>query len=271
MVRGWQDALLGQRTLGTPANLVRQDVDAPDGTLPEAVSHHKADAVRRARLSGNGQWLVYECGPDLYLLSTQGGEARKLLIEVTADDKTNPEKLTTFTSNASEFAVAPNERSIALVVHGEIFVMPRNGGKAKRLTDNPAFDHGISWAPDSKKILFLSDRGGHEDIYLLESDDADNTDLVKAARFKVQQLTDTPEAELGVMFAPNGKPISFLRAGKLLTMKPDGTDTRSCSSTTAWSSITNGPRTASGSVYARKDGSFASELFIVPATGPTSN
>ena len=46
--------------------------------------------------------------------------------------------------------------------------MPRGGGKAKRLTDHPAFDHGIAWAPDGKKILFLSDRDGHEDIYLLD-------------------------------------------------------------------------------------------------------
>ncbi len=255
-------------TLGTPANIVRQDVDAPEGTAPQAVTHHKADAVRRARLSGNGQWLIYECGPDLYLQSTQEGAARKLLIEVNADDKTNPDKLTTFSSNASEFAVSPNERSIAFVVHGEVFVMPRNGGKAKRLTDNPAFDHGVSWAPDSKKILFLSDRGGHEDIYLLESDDTDNSDLLKAARFKVKQLTDTPEAEMGVTFAPSGKLISFLRAGKLMTMNPDGSDTKLLIDDGVIFDYEWSPDGA-WLVYARQDRFFASELFIVPATGPS--
>ena len=35
-------------------------------------------------------------------------------------------------------------------------------------------------------------------------------------------LAYTPEAEVGVSFAPNGKRVAFLRAGKLVTMDPDG-------------------------------------------------
>ncbi len=161
-------------------------------------------------MSGNGRWLVYECGADLYLHDVKSGSERKLLIEVNADDKTNPEKVTTFTSGASEYALSPDEKHIAFVVHGEIFVMARGGGQAKRLTNDPAFDHGVSWAPDSRKILFLSDRNKHEDIYSLESDDPETTDLLKAARFRIKQLTNNPEAEVGAAFMPNGKRISFL-------------------------------------------------------------
>ncbi len=192
--------------LGTPANIVRQVIDAP-GATPIPVTFHKDESVRRARLSGNGEWLVYECGPELYLVSTKGGAARKLLIEVNADDKTNPEKITAFTSGASEYSLSQDEKNVAFVVHGEIFAMPRAGGKAKRLTDHPAFDHGVAWAPDAKKILFLSDRNGHEDIYLLESDDPEHSDLLRASHCRVKQLTNTPEAELGVAFTPDGKRI----------------------------------------------------------------
>jgi tricorn protease len=254
--------------LGTPANIVCREIDAPDATAPRPVTSHKDEAVRRARLSGNGEWLVYECGPDLYIRSTKDGSGRKLLIEVNADDKTNPETITTFTSGATEYALSPDEKYVAFVVHGEIFAMPRGGGKAKRLTDHPAFDHGVAWAPDSKKILFLSDRNGHEDIFLLESDDPDHADLLKAGRFRVKQLTSTPEAEIGVTFTPDGKRISFLRAGKLMTMKPDGTDEKVLIKDGVlfdyeWSPDGN------WLVYARQDAFFASELFIVPATGPT--
>ena len=102
--------------------------------------------------------------------------------------------------------------------------MPRTGGKAKQLTNTPAYDHGLTWAPDGKKILFLSDRGGFEDIYALESDDPDHSDLSAAHKFKVTQLTKTPEPEYGMEFSPDFKRVSILRAGKLMTMKPDGTD-----------------------------------------------
>ena len=89
--------------------------------------------------------------------------------------------------------------------------MPRGGGKAKRLTDNPANDHGVAWSPDGKKLLFLSDRDGQEDVYLLESDDPASAALMKAHKFKVKRLTDTPEAEGGLDFSPDGKRVSFLR------------------------------------------------------------
>jgi tricorn protease len=258
--------------LGTPANIVRQEVDAlPGPAQPRAVTHHKDDAVRRARLSGNGEWLVYECGADLYVQSTKGGQPRKLLIEVHADDKTNPEKITTFTSGASEYSLSRDERTVAFVVHGSIFVMPRQAAvaKAKRLMDEPFFDHGVAWSPDSKKILFLSDRGGHEDIYLLESDDPETSDLAKANHFKVKRLTNTPEAEIGVTFTPDGKRVSFLRAGKLMTMNLDGADEKVLIKDGVIFDYEWSPDGA-WLVYARQDGSFASELFIVPATGPTA-
>ena len=254
--------------LGTPANIVRQEIDAAGPLVPQPVTFHKDESVRRMRMGGNGDWLVYECGPDLYVLNTREGAPRKLLIEVNADDKTNQEKIQTFTSSASEYSLSQDEKYISFVVHGEIFVMPRAGGKAKRLTDSPAFDHGVSWAPDSKKLVFLSDRGGHEDVYLLESDDPDNSDLLKASRFRVKALTNTPEAEVGVTFTPDGKRLSFLRAGKLMTMNPDGTGEKVLIKDGIIFDYEWSPD-GDWLVYARQDAFFASEMFIIPAAGPT--
>ena len=63
------------------------------GKRAGAVTQHKDDAVRRARISGNGEWIVYECGPDLWVhRHVKEGKSRKLKIEVNADDKSNPER-----------------------------------------------------------------------------------------------------------------------------------------------------------------------------------
>jgi tricorn protease len=260
---------------GTPANIVRQEVVLGKGgglavkEAPQQITFHKEDGVRRARLSANGETLVYECGPDLWVVSARGGTPRKLHIEAYADDRSNPETTRTFTSGASEFAVAPDEKHVAFVVHGQVFLMPRSGGKATRLTDGPSYNHDLAWAPDSSKIIFLSDRGGSEDVYLLEQDDPEHPQLGKARKFKVKQLTNTPDAEMGLNYSPDGKRISFLRAGKLWTMNPDGTGCRI---------IVNEPMVidyewspdSKWLCYARLDGSFASELYIVPATGATA-
>src|SRR5579885_1533598 len=53
--------------LGAPANIVRQDAEGR--TQPQPITFHKEDAVRRARISGNGEWIVYECGTDIWIAS----------------------------------------------------------------------------------------------------------------------------------------------------------------------------------------------------------
>lgn len=251
--------------LGGLANLVRQE----PGGKPLALTNHKDDFVRRARISANGEAIVYECGADLWHYSLKDNQTRKLHIEVNADDRSNPEIVKTFTTGATEFSWSPDEKQIAFVVHGEIFLMSRAGGKAKRLTDHPAFDHGVAWSPDAKKILFLSDRNGHEDIYLLEPDDPDHPELGTAHRHKVKQITDTPEAEIGVSFSPDGSRVAFLRAGKLMTMNPDGTNEKVLVSDRQ---VVDYEWSPDGKYvcYAGQDGSFASELYIIPATGPTA-
>jgi tricorn protease len=284
-------------SFGTPANIVRLPVppvahapgspppvahapgspktpvaDAPGspGPKPQQITFHKDDGVRRARISANGAWIVYECGPDLWVVSTKdGSQPRKLAIEVNADDKANPEEVKTFTGQATEFALSADEKFVAFAVHGKLFRMPVGpNSKVTQLTDGPCNDHGIAWAPDGSKIIFLSDRNGHENLYLLESDDPDHPKFTEAHKFKVKPLTSGPQAEEHAAFSPDGKRVAFLRAGKLWTMNPDGTDPKVVVNDGQVLDYDWSPD-ARWFVYARLDGSFASELYIVPATGAT--
>jgi tricorn protease len=260
---------------GSQANIVRVGLlSGKPGPLavtgpPVPITAHKDDSVRRARLSHNGDWIVYECGADLWIVSTRGGQPRKLAIEVYADDRTNPDRIVTYTSGLSEFAVNNDDTAIAIVVHGEIFLLPRGGGKARQLTDNPAYDHSPIWSPDGRKLIFLSDRSGHEDIYLLESAEPDQPLIVKANAFKTTQLTKTPDAEQGINFSPDGKRISYVCNGQLLTMNVDGSDVKTIVAETRVIDYEWSPD-SKWIAFSRLDGSWASEVYIVPADGPTA-
>jgi tricorn protease len=247
-------------------NIVCQD--AAGKSKPRQVTFHTQDSVRRARISRDGEWIVYECGPDLWVISTKDGNPRRLAIEVHADDKTNTERTVTLTSGASEFAVSPDEKHVAFVVHGQIFLVPTEGGKATRMTESTAYDHGVVWSSDGKKILFSSDRNGHEDLYLLEPDDVEHPELTRAHKFKTKQITFTPEEETSVSFMPDGKRVGFIRAGKLWTMKPDGSDQKVLVNESEVIDYEWSPD-SKWVAYARMDGSFASEIYIVPVAGGT--
>src|SRR5205823_5751291 len=81
------------------ANIARLDLTAGERpasgspAAPRRVTFHADDAVRWARISGNGEWIVYECGADLYVAPVAGGPPRKLAVEVHADEKTNSERV----------------------------------------------------------------------------------------------------------------------------------------------------------------------------------
>ena len=236
-------------------------------TPPTRLTTHADDTVRRARISGNGEWIVYELGADLCVVPSRGGLPRKLAIEVNADDKANTERAVTYTRDATEFALSPEEDSAVVVVHGELFLtrLP-DGNKATRLTDHPAYDHGATFSPDGKSILFASDRSGVEDLFLLEPDDPEHPELNKAHTFKVTQLTKTPEAESGARFTPKGDRVGFLRSGKLWTMKPDGSDQKVMIDTPQVFDFEWSPD-GKHVVFARMDGSFASEVYVSPTDG----
>jgi len=91
-----------------------------------------------------------------------GRPARKLAIEVHADDKSNTERMETFSSQgATEFTLSSDEKNAILIVHGELFRVPvGHTGKAARMTQTGVSNHGVAWSPDMSKVLFLSDRDG---------------------------------------------------------------------------------------------------------------
>ena len=251
-------------------NIVCQNL-APDFTPVGPVKRlttHEDDTVRRARVSGNGEWIVYECGADLWVANTKtDSPSRKLAIEVNADDKSNTERTVTYTRDATEYALSPDETHAVLVIHGQLFLAKiPNGGKSTRLTDHAFADSNPAWAPDGKKILFASDRSGTTDLYVLEADDPEQSELTKANKFKTTRLTNTTAEEISASFSPKGDRIAFVRSGKLWLMKPDGTDQKvlvSAQKVLDYDWSPDGKHIA----YCRMDGSFSAEIYISATDG----
>ena len=253
---------------GNPPNIVR--MENKPGAKPVKITNHTSEGVRKARINANGSAIVYECGADIYFIDTSNlGMPRKIVVKALVDDKTNADRLVTFTQNASEFAFNKEESLVIFGVHGELYRMGVSGvAKPIRLTDNPADDFGAVWSPDSSKAAFLSDRTGRIEVFLLESADTEHPKFIEAHQFKVKQITNDEKPESSLTFSPDGKKIYFLRAGRLWSMNLDGSEQKEVVSL---SMITEYSWSPDGKwiVYSRRDGSFASELFIIPAAGPT--
>ena len=67
-------------------------------------------------------------------------------------------------------APSPDGTRIAFSYHGDIWIANASGGRAERLTVNPAYEARPYWSPDGKMIAFISDRWGNDDVCVMEAD-----------------------------------------------------------------------------------------------------
>ena len=66
--------------------------------------------------------------------------------------------------------VSPDGREVAFDLLGDIYVMPITGGEARALTQGIAWDMQPRYSPNGREIAFTSDRGGGDNIWVMNRD-----------------------------------------------------------------------------------------------------
>ena len=57
--------------------------------------------------------------------------------------------------------------------------MKTDGSEQTRLTQNPASDRFPAWSSDGKRIIFMTDRDGNREVYIMNADGSEQTNLTK--------------------------------------------------------------------------------------------
>ena len=66
--------------------------------------------------------------------------------------------------------VSPDGSTIVMEAVGDLYVLPAEGGTARRITSGMAFDSQPRFSPDGKRIVFVSDRDGSENVWIANAD-----------------------------------------------------------------------------------------------------
>ncbi len=112
--------------------------------------------------------------------------------------------------------VSPDGKTIVFDLLGDLYTLPMEGGKATRITSGMAFDSQPRFSPDGTKIVFVSDRSGSENLWILEVGKtiADSTGAADTTGLK--QLTKgTNAAYISPDWTPDGKYIVASKASGL--------------------------------------------------------
>src|SRR5271166_2497203 len=89
--------------------------------------------------------IVFNYAGDLWIVSRDGGDARKLTSGV------GVEILPHFSPDGSLIAFSGEYDG-----NRDVFVVPASGGVPRRLTYHPAEEYVTGWTPDGKNVMFTS-------------------------------------------------------------------------------------------------------------------
>ena len=88
-------------------------------------------------------------------------------------------KFTTSKVTWMSLDVSPDGQSIVFDMLGDLYTLPITGGKATRLTSGLAHDFGPRFSPDGKRVAFVSDRSGDDNVWIMSLDGKDTVQLTK--------------------------------------------------------------------------------------------
>jgi Tol biopolymer transport system component len=103
--------------------------------------------------------------------------------------------------------VSPDGQTIVFDLLGDLYTLPIGGGKATRLTDGMAYDAQPRFSPDGKKVVFVSDQSGGENVWIMSLDKRDTTQVSRGNT----SLYMSPE------WVPDGRYIAVSRASGLFS------------------------------------------------------
>ncbi|MDX1701590.1 MAG: peptidase S41, partial [Melioribacteraceae bacterium] len=189
------------------------------------ITKYNVDGPRYFNLSGDNKTLVFERQTDIYTHNLQNGATKKLDIKISSDYRFDPIVQRTFSNKMSQYTVSPNGKYTAFVVRGEIFITENDKEKNRtvNLTDNPYRDQHPAWLNDTS-LIFISDREGQQDLYLMRSSDQEESDIFKSLKHELVRLTDTPEDESWPVMSPDLNKVAYeVGRGKLIVADIDST------------------------------------------------
>lgn len=172
------------------------------------------DEIRAFSLSKDGSLGVVEKDTQLYKLEVSTGKLIAIPITIATDYRFDPYETKTFTNNVESYAISPNGKYSAFIIHGDVFVSENDKKKSltRNLTNSSSREKDVTWLNDSV-VIYSSDVNGQYDLFLTRSGDDKEFDLLKSLKYETVQLTKDKTDERGASVSPDGKSMVYIRGG----------------------------------------------------------
>jgi tricorn protease len=192
-------------------NLYSFDVDTKEMTQ---LTYSRTWDVRWPSDDGENR-IVYELNGELEIYDVEAAQSDPISITVPDDGLSMRPSRISAAGSIEDFELSPKGERALFVARGEVFTAPIEKGPTRNLTrSSGAHDKWARWSPDGRRIAFISDRDGEEEIYLMDQEGGGEP----------EQLTDGGRAmRYAPEWSPDGSRLAFGdKSGRLYVVDLDG-------------------------------------------------
>ena len=170
------------------------------------VSNFTDGRVLWPSISYDGREIVFEHNFAIWKLDTDTANTAEVAITRRGASAGPGSDRLRLNDQITELQLSPDGKKVAFIVRGEVFAASAaDGGDAARVSNSVADEYELAWAPDSRRLVYVSARDQIPHLFLY--DFTNNTE---------SQLTREPADDATPRFSPDGKVLAFIRGGKEL-------------------------------------------------------
>jgi len=165
--------------------------------------------------SDNKGTIVFEAGGELHVFEVASARDTKIDITVPDDGLWDRPSRISAAHNVENFDLSPKGERALFSARGDVFTAPIENGPTRNLTrTSSAHDRAAAWSPDGKRIAFISDLSGEEEILVAPQDgSAPPTALTSGHKIRLYRP----------VWSPDGKRVAFSDSeGRIFVVGADG-------------------------------------------------
>jgi C-terminal processing protease CtpA/Prc/Tol biopolymer transport system component len=165
------------------------------------MTNFKQGRVLWPSISTDGRLIAFEHDFEIWTLDTASSASSRVSIARRGATASPGVEHLSLSDGFTELALAPDGKKVAFVARGEVFAASaKDGGAAIRLTRTPDSEAYLSWSPDSRKLVYSSDREGATRLHLYDFTTNAET-----------RLTNGDDTDHSARFSPDGKQVAYVR------------------------------------------------------------
>lgn len=229
-------------------------MSAKGGNAQQVTNFKAPGGVFFPSISPDGKHVVFQNEFDLYTIDLPNGKPKKLPLAMSFDPK-EPDIQVFATNNRAEgFSISPSGEYMAVDYHGEIVIVPTEAGVGEKtqVTNSAWRERNEVYSPDGRKIAFVSDEGGEQQVWVY--------DIASAASKK---LTSQPAEKDNLVWSPSSQKLAYGADNKVYEVDVAGGAPREIAHNPAGGiTVTQYSSDGTWLVYSRRDDEQNADVYL---------